>query len=170
MKLLSRFIEICLFKAGPQDLPASHWLMKTAVLSYFIVSVLVNRIEYNWEMSLLTSLTDMLMMIFVTILLLKFRKLLNRYQQTITAMAATGSLIGIVGMPLLFSSKGLTEQSEFIGLVMMLLVMVLLWSMMVTAHIFRNALQVKPVTAVMITVAYTIANMMVVGLTMSGVA
>lgn len=170
MKLIQRFIEICLFKAGPQDLPTSHWLMKACLLFYFMVGVTVNRVEYNWEVSSLTSLTDMLVMVFVTLLLLKLRNLLNRYQQTITAMAATGSLIGLVGIPILWFAQTLDEQSQFVGFAMMLLVMVLFWSMMITAHIFRSALEIKPVTSVMITVVYTIINILAVGLTMSGVA
>lgn len=53
---------------------------------------------------------------------------------------------------------------------MLLLIAIVLWSLMVTAHIFRMALELKPANAVMLTIAYTILSLIIVGLVVSGVA
>jgi sensor histidine kinase regulating citrate/malate metabolism len=69
-----------------------------------------------------------------------------------------------------FFSQVNDQQQQFAGVAMLLLVALLIWSLMVNAHIFRTALEIKPSSAVMLTVAYTILSLMLVGLAVSGVA
>lgn len=102
MNIILRYIDICLFKASPADIPSSHWLMKISLLVYLVVGIVISRIDYNWQISLVTSFTELVLMIVVTSLLLQFRGLQMRFTQTITAMAATGSLLGFVGMPVMY--------------------------------------------------------------------
>jgi uncharacterized membrane protein len=92
MNMIFRFIEICFFKASPADIPNSHWLMKISLLVYLIINVILTRIENNWDVSLFSSLTDMVVMMIVAWLLLQFRGFTGRYQQTVTAMAGVGSV------------------------------------------------------------------------------
>lgn len=170
MKLILRFIDICLFKSGPADIPASHWLFKLSLIIYFIIGVIVSRVDSNWEISLFTSLIDLVVMIAFTAILLKSRGMLNRYQQTVTAMAGAGSCLGIVAIPVLVLFNSVSEQVQTSSLVMLLVIALMLWSLMITAHIFRQALEIKAGTAVMITIIYTILSLIAVGLTLSGLA
>jgi len=170
MNIIFRFVEICFFKASPADIPSSHWLMKISLLVYLTMNVFITRIDNNWDVSLFSSLTDMLVMIIVAWLLLKFRNFSDRYQQTVTAMAGVGSVMSCIGIPIVYFFSQVNEQQQFAGVAMLLLVALLIWSLMVNAHIFRTALEIKPSSAVMLTVAYTILSLMLVGLTVSGVA
>lgn len=170
MNIVTRFIEICLFKAGPADVPVSHWLMKVTLVSYFIIGVVLSRIDNSWEISLFSSLTDMLMMVVVLWLLLQFRGLLARYQQTLTAMAGAGSCLGIVGIPIVMLFNQVSDNERFASVAMLLMIALMFWSLMITAHIFRLALEVKTGTSVALTVAYTVLSLIAVGLTVSGVA
>lgn len=170
MNIILRYIDICLFKASPADIPSSHWLMKISLLVYLVVGIVISRIDYNWQISLVTSFTELVLMIVVTSLLLQFRGLQMRFTQTITAMAATGSLLGFVGMPVMYFFHQTQDQGQVSGLAMLLLIAIVLWSLMVTAHIFRMALELKPANAVMLTIAYTILSLIIVGLVVSGVA
>jgi hypothetical protein len=87
-------------------------------------------------------------------------------------MAGTGTIISLIALPLVNLASGISpDQMTFTDNVIMVLIMtVLLWSLMVTAHIFRNALEIKVGLAVALTVVYTIALMLVVGTAMSGAA
>lgn len=170
MNIIFRYIEICLFKASPADVPSSHWLMKITLLFYFIVGVVISRIDQNWDISLFTSLTDTLAMIVAVLLLLHFRGYTARFQQTVTAMAGTGACIGCIGIPIVYFFSQVKENEQLGSIALLLMVAVMIWSLMVTAHIFRNALEIKPSSAVMITIAYTVLSLMAVGLTVSGVA
>ena len=170
MNIIFRYIEICLFKASPADIPSTHWIMKFSLLAYFIIGVVISRIDQNWDVSLFSSLTDTLVMIVASLLFLQFRGVKARFQQTVTALAGTGSCIGLVGIPVVYFFNIVKENEQFAGLAMLLLIALMIWSLMVTAHIYRTALEIKPGTAVILTVAYTIISLMLVGLTISGVA
>ncbi|HHA18146.1 MAG: hypothetical protein DRQ39_08295 [Gammaproteobacteria bacterium] len=170
MNIVMRFVEICLFKAGPEDVPVSHWLLKITLLMYFIVGVVISRIDSAWDASLFTSLTDILVMIVVTGLLLQFRGFKARFQQTVTAMAGAGSCLGIVGIPVVLLFNQVSEQERLSSFAMLLMIALMFWSLMVTAHIFRRSLDIKPGAAAVLTIGYTIVSLLAVGLVISGVA
>jgi hypothetical protein len=170
MILLQRFFQICLFRAGPADVPASHWFLKLVLLIYFTIGVLVSHIDYDWQISLVASFTDTLLLIAVCWLLLSIRGLMGRYTQTVTAMAGAGSVIAVIGMPVLWLFRQVEPQGQITSLVLLLVMVVVFWSLLVTAHIFRKALDVSAGMAAAITVAYTVVSLIVVGLSMSGVA
>ncbi|WP_438971126.1 hypothetical protein [Methylophaga sp.] len=170
MILLQRFFQICLFKAGPADLPTSHWFLKSVCLIYFAVGVLVSRVDHNWPLSLAGSLADTILLLVVCWLLLLYRGFTGRFTQTATAMAGTGSIVGIVGLPLFWLFRQVEGQGQLTSLVLLLVLVLIIWSLFITAHIFRSALEIKPGTAALITVFYTIISLIVVGLALSGVA
>jgi len=170
MNIIFRYLEICFFKASPADVASTHWIMKFTLLAYFFIGVAISLIDQSLEISLFSSLTDTLMLIAVSLLLLHFRGFKARFQQTVTALAGAGSCLGCVGYPVVYFFSQVKDHEQFAGLAMLLMIAVLLWSLMVTAHIFRNALEIKPGSAVMITIGYTIVSLMAVGLTISGVA
>lgn len=171
MNIAMRFINICLFKAGPADVPSSHWLLKLTLLVYFILGVIVSRLDSAWDVSLFASLADVLVMMVFVWLILSFRDLQKRYKQTLTAMAGAGSCIGIVGIPIVMLFNQVSEQERLSNYTMLLMIAVMFWSLMVTAHIFRFALEIKPgIAAMLLTLAYTILSLIVVALVISGVA
>ena len=170
MEIILRFIDICRFKATPADVPGSQFLLQISVSIYFILGTLIGRISEDWAVSLATSLSDLFVMIIVTSLLLKIRGFQARARQTITAMAGAGSCLAIVGMPIVAWFYHTAEQEQMNGIALLFMVMLMFWSLMVTAHIFRYALEIKSSTAAMITVAYTVLSIVATGLAMSGVA
>jgi hypothetical protein len=172
MNLITRFLDICFLKAGPQDLPNSTWLMKFSLVVYFALAVISQLLEYSLSMSLVAAIAELILMMLIVAILLQLRGYSERFNQTVTAMAGTGTIISLIALPLVNLASGISpDQMTFTDNVIMVLIMtVLLWSLMVTAHIFRNALEIKVGLAVALTVVYTIALMLVVGTAMSGAA
>jgi len=172
MNLITRFLDICFLKAGPQDLPNSIWLMKFSLVVYFALAVISQLLEYSLSMSLAAAIAELILMMLIVAILLQLRGYSERFNQTVTAMAGTGTIISLIALPLVNLASGISpDQMTFTDNVIMVLIMtVLLWSLMVTAHIFRNALEIKAGLAVALTVVYTIALMLVVGTAMSGAA
>lgn len=169
MILLQRFFQICLFRAGPADVPASHWLFKLVCLIYFSVGVLVSHIDHSWSVSLVASLGDTLLLLAVVWLLLYLRRLPGRFLQTATAMAGTGAMMGLLGLPVFWLYRQVEPNGQVTSLVLLLVMILMFWSLFITAHIFRNALEIRPGMAAIATIAYTILSLVVVGLTISGV-
>lgn len=169
MILLQRFFQICLFRAGPADVPASVWFLKLVCLTYFAVGVLVSHIDHAWTVSLVASLSDTLLLLAVVWLLLYLRRLPGRFLQTATAMAGTGAIMGLLGLPIFWLYRQVETQGQLTSLVLLMVLILMFWSLFITAHIFRNALEIRPGMAAIATVAYTILSIVVVGLTISGV-
>jgi len=171
MNTILLFINICRFRASPSDVASSSSLLPLSLACYFVLGVIIGRIDDDWSTSVAVSLTDLLMMVIVMNLLLKLRGLQPRLQQTLTAMAGAGSCLAVIGIPIIWAFSQMTEQDEIKNtIILMLMITFMFWNLMVNAHIFRHALDIKANTAAMITVAYTVLSIVVVGLTMSGVA
>jgi hypothetical protein len=170
IKVIQRFFQICLFQASPADIPASSILLNFSIVTYFIVGVLVSHIDHNWTISLVAAVADTVMLIIVTKGLLSIRGLPSRFEQTLTAMAGTGALIGMISWPVFVLFRQVEPHSQLTSIILLLVLIVIFWSLFVVAHIFRYALDIRPGLAAVITTVYTIASLIVVGLTISGVA
>jgi len=170
MNIATRFIDLCLFKTGPSDLPTSQSLLKITLLIYLIISIVINQIDSDWNMSLFISLTDVLFLMLSTMLLLKFRGFQSRYVQTLTALAGSGSCIAVIGLPIIWWFYQIEPEQQATSYVMLLMIALMFWSLMVMAHIFRQSLDIKAGTAAMLTIAYTIIALLITGIVMSGVA
>ncbi len=172
MIILLRFIDICLFKAGPADVPASAWLMRLSLLGYFILSVIVNAFEHGFLISLLASCVEIVFFLFVVNLLLRFRGLTNRYLQTVTALAGTSCCIALVALPVmaLFHFFAGGEDVRVTVLAVWLMILLTIWSLAVTSHIFKQALAIKQGTAFVIAVSYVILLIMIIRVVITGVA
>jgi hypothetical protein len=170
MILLQRFFQICLFKAGPADVPASHWLLKLVCLIYFSIGAMVSHVDHPWSAALSASLSDTLLLLAVCWLLLSVRGFSERFLQTATAMAGTGAIMGLFGLPVFILFRQFEGQGQLTSLILLLVLILMFWSLFITAHIFRHSLEIRPGMAAILTVAYTILSLVVVGLTISGIA
>jgi len=170
MNIALRFVDLCLFKAGPSDLPASQSLLKITLLIYLLMSIMVNQLDSDLNTSLFISLADVLFIMVATGALLKIRGYQARYTQTLTALAGTGICIALLGFPIIWWFYQVPAEQQATSLAMLLMIALMFWSLMVTAHIFRQSLAIKASTAAMLTIAYTVIALLVTGLVMSGVA
>lgn len=170
MNIILSYIDLCRLKAGPMDMPSSSNSLKLTLLVYFLIGIMISRIETGWDASVLTSLTDTLFMIIAIKLVLHFKGLQPRYLQTLTALAGSGIILNLMGYPLVIWLNQSDKLEQGTSIAMLFLVGLMFWSLMVIAHIFRQALDIKAVTAAIITVTYTALSLLVLGLTLSGVA
>lgn len=170
MKLILKFVDICLFKAGPEDIPANKQLLGWVLLAYFVVSVLINQIDMSFRVSLWSSASELLVLAVFLYLLLTINGYLLRYQQSLTALAATGGLLGLLALPLLSAFQQYSDQADSNNFLLLALILLMFWSLMVTAHIFRRALDTSAGKAVALTMFYVLVAIIINGLVRSGVA
>lgn len=170
MKLIQKFVDICLFKAGPEDIPANKQLLGWVLLAYFIVSVLINQIDMSFRISVWSSFSELIVLAAFLYVLLKINGYLLRYQQSLAALAATGSLLGLLALPFLSAFHQYSDQANTNNFLLLALMLLMFWSLMVTAHIFRRALDTSAGKAVALTVFYVLVAIIINGLVRSGVA
>lgn len=141
LALLEAFFQIAMRRRGPEDLPDSALLLHITLLAYMLAQVPVAAEFYGGpKNSLLAILADTALLAVCFWLPLKFTRRTHRYRRTMIALLGTGALLSLVQTPLVFLSGlvGTTGQPPVVATLGYLLL--LIWSIVVQAHIAARAL------------------------------
>ena len=161
-RLLTIWLDICLLRAGPQDLPVSQVLLGLTLVSYTLVSTLLSLPGYPAFTSLQIALTDLVLLVAFAGSVLYLTGNMARFNQTLSALAGAGTLLGLLALPLV-QSLYLAEDAEQISIAVLMFWLLLMgWNLLVVAHIIRHALSVILPIAVGIAVLYTMVAMQLI--------
>lgn len=164
LQLLKLFVDICLLRAGPQDLPVSPVLMVLTALVYFGTSLLLFNINATLRMSLAVGAMDTLLLFGFTVLMLQFRRQPERLPQTFSALAGTGALLGMCALPLVEIMVRAQEQGNDIPGIAIGWLALLLWSFSVFGHIVRHAISVPLSLGIGIGVLFAVVSIALVNM------
>lgn len=157
-KLLNVFLNICLLRAGPQDVPAASVVLALTVAAYMVVGTLVALANYSVGQAVLWSLLDTLLLAVFTYFSLRWRRHVPRFVQTFSALTGTGVLLSMVTWPLLMLLYRQPEGESAAALPSLLLVVLMFWGMAVIAHILRNALSSSFAVGVLLALGYVLVS------------
>jgi len=137
--LLIRFIEICLLRAGPQDLPASSVLLVATLAVYSMAGLLLSLLNTTLAYALLLTIVDMLLLAGLLYLVLLLRTRTTRFVQALTALAGTGAILEMSAWPVLYWQQ-LSTATDGPGLVMssLLLSVLLFFPLEMKFHFLEN--------------------------------
>lgn len=162
--LFKAFVDIALFKAGPQDLPASRFLLGFMLVCHCLVGVVLSLFSLPLGVAVLSALVGTLMVVALVQGVLTASRQNARFLQTATAMAGCETLLGLAALPItlwFYNSQDQTLPSFFsLGLV--------IWSLAIVAHIMRQALNTSLAMAMLLALGYMMASYYVVGLVIPG--
>lgn len=134
------FLDICLLRRGPQDIPAAPALLGLTLALYTSGSLIIARSRLDWIPAAQSAVVETLLMCGVTYLLLRVTGLPARWVQTATAVAGTNFVLAIIALPLLVWLM-YARAHNLDGTVPALLFLVLIvWHIAILSHIFRHAL------------------------------
>jgi hypothetical protein len=164
LSLLKAFIDIALWRKGPQHLPASGLLFGFTIAIYLGLTLALGsaseraiaQIRGKPPAPVLgpTLLELVVGLAWLWLLLVMFKRR-ERFWQSATAMVGTTGIvispIAILGQPLLVR---LGESHPLASPLMLVMVGVLVWYLAVLVHIVRNAVDVTMFPAVVLTLLY----------------
>jgi len=163
LRLIKIWLDICLLRAGPQDVPVSRVLLWLSLAAYLLVSFVLSLPGYSSAVAARVAGVDLvLLVVFATAPLYLLNKT-ARIGQTLTALAGSGALLGLLALPLiqvLFEGQDSGEIPSFAAMVWLILVG---WSLLVVAHIMRHALSVAFAVGLGVAILYTLVAMQVIG-------
>lgn len=137
-QLIVLFFEITMFRKGPQDVPASPWLLRLILPAYIAVNLLILLLNGDLSTAIMQVAVDFLLVVAFSWPLLFFSGKLNRFRQTLGALVGTDAMISFFALPAMASlSAEATELAYFAVMALMA------WHWLVSGHIFRQALD-KP--------------------------
>ncbi|MES9965275.1 MAG: hypothetical protein ABW116_17240 [Candidatus Sedimenticola sp. 20ELBAFRAG] len=142
-KLLNVFIDICLLRAAPQDLPASGFLMLWAAALGLVTGTVVIVDDFGGPANaLLAQLMDLALMMSLLRLGLVLSGKGARFVQSATALFGTGIVVNLVSMPLLLMMGDDPAASPLGGLGVLLFMFLAVWAIVIIAHILRHAFEI----------------------------
>jgi len=163
-QFLRIFIDIVLWRRGPQDLPVSGLLLAVAVAGYIAVSVvqlaLLGESAATW---LFFVIIDPLLFAAWVWLVLKVFSHPERFLQTATAVFGTGALLGIgLYLPLQLLATGL-GQGPTSGLAQVFALLLVVTFALVTGRIFKLATDSNLFTGIAVSLTYFLVINYLVG-------
>jgi hypothetical protein len=158
------FVDLCLLRRRPQDLPASSALLAlvlgAALLGGMLLSLAAGA---SLASGLGQTALDLLLMLGALHLALKLLDKRKRFVQTATSLVGTETLIGLVALlPVGLAGPDAHDSPQLLlaGLLFMGLVA---WSVLVTAHILRHAFDISLMQGAAIAVAFDILSFVLIG-------
>lgn len=145
LRTLARVRDLCLFRAGPQDLPYSP----RAVIALLIVGALL---ETFWDFHqgggvamVIAATLGALATLSMLHALLRWRGMPERFVQTALALLSTGLLFEVLVLPLLLYVGHPLKPEQVSGaqlLAALGVLILLLWQLGISVRILRSALQI----------------------------
>lgn len=157
--MLMNLIQLLRLRGGPQNVPAS-WVLMIILLTVYLVQNLVTGQQLEDQNAAAKSLLAVSLQIFVLAGLLFWRKHLERFAQTMSALAAMGIFFNMLTWGLLSMSDPAVNQP----LLALLWFAVFIWSLFVDAHIYRHALSVPFSVGMLVTVLILAASYVLIEL------
>ena len=159
LELIKAWLDLCLLRRAPQDLPASGFLLGLSVACYVLVSVLVSLLSWGRTLAIPVALLDVGLLVVFVLILLYLQNKTARISQTLAALCGSGSLLGVLAIPLLLP----TGTDGGIPMPLSILMTALFfWNLIVVAHIMRHALSASFAVGVAVSVLYALVSMQVV--------
>lgn len=137
-QLLKLFIDICLLKKGPQDIPVSNWLFRLLIIICTFVDGIILVLSRHDLNAILQAMVEVILILGLTWVILNVAKKQARFQQTVSALLATDILISLLALPIMLINNGS-------GFVFLIIILLMIWHWVVSGHIFSHALG-KPFT------------------------
>lgn len=161
LELLKAFGAITLRRLGPEDLPASGFLLGITLIVYLLSQALIAVLAFGDIYSaVVTVAADLAMLAVCLWALLALTGFRARYQQSLTAMLGTSALLSILSVPFTLWRRTLTDVppggATLPGSIMLV---ILAWSFVVDGHILSRSLSRPFSIGLLIAIAYFFLNM-----------
>lgn len=153
--LASLFWNICLLRAGPQDVPASRELL-AVVLGLSVASNLIFVLGRTSPIEALVFVVSALgILLGLVYLLLAVFGYRERSLQTLTALGGSGLVLSVLAVPVLFLALLVPGSANPFAWLLLLLNV---WGLVVIAHVLRHALSVHIVQGGLLALGYLYLN------------
>ena len=162
--LCRQFFQVCLLQRKPQDLPASCALLILCVVFYTAVNVLLSLHKITVVKALQASFLESVLIVIITIAILRFSRRQERWLQTLTALVGTGCIMSLMALPIFYVSTLSSPDAQLRVIIFLLYMGLLVWNIIVMAHILRYALDTSFVFGVIFALTYIFITSILINL------
>ena len=153
IRLLHFWLGLCLLRNEPGQLPASPWLLGLSILCYLAGSLLVTALAYGLASGGQMVLLELLLLVGFVAGLLYLTGKPARIIQTLSALTGAGTVLNIPALLLAVIETGADVQ-----MLSPLWLALLVWNLLVTAHIMRHALSGSMLVGIAVAMLYIVVS------------
>jgi len=151
--LVTYFVNLCLLRATPQQLPDSGALFGVVlVFNALVGTLLMSTTALGFGGGLAESLFELLLMLGALHIALKMYGHPGRFSQSATAIMGSGALMSLLALPLLSGGAPLDDGA------ILLLLGLMVWSVVIMGHILRHTFDLTKGQGVVVAALYFFAS------------
>ena len=157
--LIQLFVDIAFHRRGPEDVPAAGALFALVLAAAATVQVLaLLALDNDPGRAVLETGVHLLLTLGAYALILWWRGVAGRFRQTATALLGTGTLLGLLMLPVaVWVDAGIRAESVA-PLAMLAFFVLLVWSIDIAGFVVSRALGVHYVLGVLAALAVIVAD------------
>lgn len=159
--LLKLFLDICLLRRGPQDVPVAVSLLIVVLIASLIVDVAAILFRTSFPEALLVAVVVNAVLLVSVVLLLWLLGYAARVLQTLIAMWGCSVIVNVLQLPLILLVNLIPGQVGMLGFIALFF---LIWNLTISMHILRHALSIATFPAAVLAIGYLMLNFFVVDL------
>ncbi|HIF17712.1 MAG TPA: hypothetical protein EYG50_08425 [Cycloclasticus sp.] len=152
--LLRLFLDLCLIKKGPQDVPDNTMLMKIVFFTYFMSGTVLLSGNIPIIDAVIQALIDTVLIGLFMYVLVSFFSVPNRFNQSLIAIYGSGALITVFSTPFIFWVQTLSNNEQPTGAAGLVVFLIVCWSFVVMANIIRETIRKNLSTCLLLTFCY----------------
>lgn len=152
-------LKMLLLRTAPQDLPFSSVLLGRIVFLYLLSGLVVLNGRVESSMALAQMTVGIIIVMFFSYLILALLGHKERFVQTVTALAGTGIIFNLMAWPVLRQTTLDTGTNTLSGQSALLMLMLVSWEVIITAHIYRHALNMQLAKTIILSIGLFLISM-----------
>lgn len=172
LAFLQSLVNVLLFRAGPQDVPSSWYLLRISAGASLLTAAAtaVGMLNLGITQALITSVAKILVYALLVYLLLKSSKKPERWLQTMITLYGTLAITNAISIPFVPDLQEVEEGKYVIvpGYGVMIVAVLEIWFLVILARTLRAALETRTSHAILLTIMILMVETVVLS-SLSGV-
>lgn len=161
MIVLKLLLDLCLFQAKPQDLPASSTLVVATTVAAIVTNILTHQADGQIPLVIAMSTAQVVVFGFAIWMVLRWKLKVERFRQTITAIFGTSALLQLVAWPVVGWLHQVKDSPD-VSMPMTLLFVLSIWVLAIAVYVMKHALDLTTGVSFLITVGCQVFTLIVV--------
>ncbi len=161
-QLIQKYLQLVLLRITPQELPGQPIALWISVAAAFIASLAGLLFAYRFGDAVLRSVLAILVPGVLVYAMLGVKNLQSRFVQSYSALCGSAAVIYIIALPLLPAFFSAAADSSSGKLIIFIVLLLDIWTLLITAHIFKHAFEVGFASAISLAVVMMIVTLLTI--------